>query len=90
MLAVRKKIDLVASAELTAARPARQAIVEIVTSLGAFRHHARAVRGTPDNPMAAAEIEAKALELVAPIIGDWRGAELIDVCRNLEFAGVDA
>ena len=87
VLAVREKIDLVASAELTAARPARQAIVEIVTSHGAFRHHARAVRGTPDNPMSAAEIEAKALDLVTPIIGQGRGAELISVCRNLNSLG---
>ena len=83
VLAVRQKIDLLPSAELTVARPARQAIVEITTSKGTFRHHARAVRGTPDNPMTASEIEAKALDLVAPIIGAERGAQLVDTCRNL-------
>lgn len=83
ILALRQKMDLLPSAELTAARPARQAIVEIATSKGTFRHHARAVRGTPDNPMTATEIEAKALDLVAPIIGPERGAKLVSVCRNL-------
>jgi 2-methylcitrate dehydratase PrpD len=83
VLAVRQKIDLLPSAELTVARPARQAIVEIITSKGALRHHARAVRGTPENPMTAQEIEAKALDLVAPIIGLERGSKLVDVCRNL-------
>jgi 2-methylcitrate dehydratase PrpD len=83
VLAVRQKIDLLPSAELTVARPARQAIVEITTSKGTFRHHARVVRGTPDNPMTASEIEAKALDLVAPIIGAERGAQLVETCRNM-------
>lgn len=87
VMAVRSKIELVASAELTIARPARQAIVEVVTRNGAFRHHARAVRGTPDNPMASGEIEAKALDLVTPIVGAVRGAELIRVCRDLASLG---
>lgn len=83
VLAVRQKIDLLPSAELTVARPARQAIVKIETGMGTFHHHARAVRGTPDNPMTAEEIEAKALDLVAPIIGAARGADLVKMCRNL-------
>ena len=84
VLAIRTKINLVPNAELTIARPARQAIVEIETGRGAFRHHARAVRGTPDNPMSAEEIEAKALDLVAPIIGKARGVQLVEAIRHLE------
>jgi 2-methylcitrate dehydratase PrpD len=84
VLAVRAKINLVPNAELTIARPARQAIVEIETGRGAFCHHARAVRGTPDNPMSAEEIEAKALDLVAPIIGKARGVQLVEAIRHLE------
>jgi len=83
ILALRQKITLLASAELTVARPARQAIVEITTPKGTFRHHARAVRGTPDNPMTANEIEAKAMDLVCPIIGAERAGALVNLCRNL-------
>ncbi|MDB5594088.1 MAG: MmgE/PrpD family protein [Hyphomicrobiales bacterium] len=85
--ALRACIDLVASAELTVALPARQAIVQIETDRGVLRHHARAVRGTPDNPMTAAEIEVKALDLVAPIIGADRGRVLVAVVAQLEQLG---
>jgi len=52
------------------ARPARQAIVEMeLTSGKTCAHHAKAVRGTPDNPMTAQEIEDKATDLIKPIIG---------------------
>lgn len=87
VVAVRSKVALVPSAELTVARPARQAIVEIETSHGKFRHHARAVRGTPENPMSADEIEAKALDLVTPVIGRGRGEQLIEACRDLPSLG---
>ncbi len=84
VLAMRDKISLLPSAELTVARPARQAIVEIETSRGVFRHHARAVRGTPDNPMTGAEIEAKALDLVAPITGAQRAEALVAMVAKIE------
>ncbi|MDB5650277.1 MAG: hypothetical protein JWL62_1797, partial [Hyphomicrobiales bacterium] len=85
--ALRTHITLLPSAELTAAIPARQAIVEIETTSGTWRHHARAVRGTPDNPMDAAEIEAKAIDLVSPIIGDARARGLVSAVANLETLG---
>src|SRR5205807_2161430 len=70
VLEVRKRIEVVPSAELTAAVPARQAIVAVETTDGRkVRRRTTAVRGTPDNPMDQAEVEAKARELVAPIIG---------------------
>ena len=56
--------------------PARQAIVEIDLADGdTVRHHAKAVRGTPDNPMTTPEIEAKARDLVTPIIGAERAEQ---------------
>jgi 2-methylcitrate dehydratase PrpD len=83
--AVRSRIELIPSPELSAAVPARQAIVEIELADGrAVRHHAKAVRGTPDNPMTAHEIEAKALDLMAPIIGPARGERLVAAVRQLE------
>ena len=85
VVALRRRIRLVPSAELTAAKPARQSIVEIATTAGAvLRRHAVAVRGTPDNPMTAAEVEAKALDLVAPIIGDERATALVAAIRDIE------
>jgi 2-methylcitrate dehydratase PrpD len=84
VLALRGRIDLVASPELTAAVPARQAVVEISTASGTFLHHARDVRGTPGNPMTADEIEAKALDLVGPIIGLEMGRALIAVVNSLD------
>jgi 2-methylcitrate dehydratase PrpD len=68
--AVRSRIELVGSPELTVAKPARQAVVEVEFNDGRkARHHAKAVRGTPDNPMTTAEIEAKAIDLCTPITG---------------------
>ena len=85
VLDVRRKIQLVPSPELTTAKPARQAIVEIMTANGeTLRHHARAVRGTPENPMTPAEVEAKALDLVTPVIGAEKAARLVECVRRLD------
>jgi 2-methylcitrate dehydratase PrpD len=83
--AVRNRISMIASDELTAAVPARQAIVEMETHDGKrLRHHAKAVRGTPDNPMTAQEIDAKARDLVEPIIGTARAERLVGAIGQLE------
>ena len=82
--AVRKRVDLVGSRDLTVAKPARQAIVEAELADGrTVRHHARVVRGTPDNPMTTQEIEAKALDLVAPVSGPDKAKRLLEAVRNL-------
>jgi 2-methylcitrate dehydratase PrpD len=84
VLAVRRNVELVGSAELTVARPARQGIVEVELSDGRkVRHHAVAVRGTPDNPMTTPEIETKAIELVAPISGPAKAEGLVKAIANL-------
>jgi 2-methylcitrate dehydratase PrpD len=85
VLAVRSRITAVPSAELTAAVPARQAIVAIETTDGRMlRHRTIAVRGTPDNPMDAAEVEAKARDLMAPVIGAERAESLIAAVAAIE------
>jgi len=82
--AVRRKIELIGSPELTVAKPARQAIVEMELSDGRkVRHHAKAVRGTPDNPMTTAEIETKAIDLVAPISGEAKAKGLVRAIAGL-------
>jgi 2-methylcitrate dehydratase PrpD len=81
---VRSKIELVGSSELTVAKPARQAIVEVELNDGRkARHHAKAVRGTPDNPMTTAEIEAKAIDLVTPISGEAKAKGLVAAISKL-------
>ena len=83
--AVRSRITMIPSPELTKAVPARQAIVEIDLASGAtVRHHAKAVRGTPDNPMTTQEIEGKARDLVLPIIGAERARKLVEAVRNID------
>jgi 2-methylcitrate dehydratase PrpD len=85
VLAVRTRIEVVPSAELTAAVPARQAIVAIETTDGRkLQHRTYAVRGTPDNPMDQAEVEAKARDLVEPIIGAERAEKLVAAVGSLE------
>ncbi|WP_431285511.1 MmgE/PrpD family protein [Humitalea sp. 24SJ18S-53] len=85
VLAMRSKMVLVPSAALTAAVPARQAIVAITGPDGTARlHHARAVRGTPENPMTDAEVEAKAFDLMAPLLGAERAGRLVAALRGLD------
>jgi 2-methylcitrate dehydratase PrpD len=85
VLAVRRRIELIPSKELSKAVPARQAIVEIERNDGTrLRHHAKAVRGTPDNPMTSDEIEEKALDLIAPITGKERASKLVAATGKLE------
>jgi len=84
ILAMRAKIDAIPSAELTEARPARQAIIEIDTQDGrTLIRRTRAVLGTPDNPMNAAQVEEKAGDLIAPILGEHRTNALIEALRGL-------
>jgi 2-methylcitrate dehydratase PrpD len=88
VLAVRKLVELVPSQELQIAVPARQAIVRIDTADGrSLSHRTQVVRGTARNPMDAKEVEAKARELMAPVLGAGRADELIAAIANLEHIG---
>jgi 2-methylcitrate dehydratase PrpD len=89
VLAVRKLVELVGGEEICKkAIPSRQAIVQIETTEGrSLRHHTRVVRGTAANPMEAKEIEAKALDLMAPVLGAERANELIATVRDLDRVG---
>lgn len=91
ILDLRQRIRLIPSAELTAARPARQAIVEVQLRDGQqVRHHARAVRGTPDNPMTIDEVVAKALDLLSPIIGETRAHGLVETVSSIDQLPTDS
>jgi 2-methylcitrate dehydratase PrpD len=87
VLAIRRRITLIPNPELSVAVPARQAIVEVETGRGLLRHHAKAVRGTPDNPMTHEEVATKAIDLVAPVIGRERAQRLLSTIERLEELG---
>ncbi len=85
VLALRGKITVVPSDELTHAKPARQAIVGLELEDGRYvEKRTTAVRGTPDNPMPSAEVQAKADDLMTPVCGASRSAEIIDTVMKLE------
>jgi 2-methylcitrate dehydratase PrpD len=90
ILALRQRIGVVADPELTRALPPRQAIVRITMRDGReLEERARAVRGTPDNPMALPEVEAKAQDLLSPVLGAARARALIaGIWRIEELASV--
>ena len=85
VLALRRKIELLGDDELSRAMPSRQGIVELELTDGRrLRHHTRAVRGTPDNPMTRAEVDAKSYDLMAPVLGRSRARKLCDAVWNLD------
>ncbi len=83
--ALREKVQLLGDDAMSAAMPSRQGIVELELAGGRrLRHHTRAVRGTPDNPMTRAEVDAKSYDLLAPAIGRGRARKLCDAVWNLD------
>jgi len=85
VLALRARIELRGDDALTQAMPSRQGIVELRLRDGReFRHHTRAVRGTAENPMTRAEVDAKSYALIAPVIGRSRARRLCDLIWRLE------
>jgi len=84
VLAVRRRIELKPSPALTAAG-GRQAIVTLHLADGrTLRHHTEVVKGTWQNPMSRAEVEAKCVDLLQPILGQRRTRALIDQVWNIE------
>ncbi|HTH96375.1 MAG TPA: MmgE/PrpD family protein [Stellaceae bacterium] len=85
VLAVRAKIEMVPSAEMTRTPPPRQATVEVTTHDGRiFSHHTGAVRGTPDNPMTRDEVEHKARKLMTDHLRASGAERIIELVRGLE------
>jgi len=85
VLGLRKRVELRGDDALSRAMPRREGIVEIELKDGRrLEHHTGAVRGTPENPMTRAEVEAKALDLAAPVIGRARAQKLCAAVRDVE------
>jgi len=82
---LRARINLVYSPELTIAEPARQAKLALRLKDGRdLHHHTVAVKGTPANPMARHEVAEKSMDLIAPVMGEERGRELVELLLGLE------
>jgi 2-methylcitrate dehydratase PrpD len=85
ILALKAKIALVPSEELAQAMPRRQAIVAAKTRDGrSLSQRTVAVRGTADNPMTQAEVEAKAFDLIGGVLGARRAKALLRAMAKLE------
>ncbi|HWG05836.1 MAG TPA: MmgE/PrpD family protein [Beijerinckiaceae bacterium] len=88
VLAVRKLVELAGSEELQKAKPPRQAIVRIDLADGrSLSHRTTIVRGTAGNPVSAQEVEAKALDLMTPVLGAGRAKDLIAAVQSLDTFG---
>jgi len=86
VLAVKSRIKLELDPELTHARPRRQGIVEVQTKdHRMLRVHVKSVRGTADNPMNDQEVEDKARDLIAPVLGSAKCEKIFALVKNLEL-----
>src|SRR5437899_6311478 len=81
----RAKVSLVRDEELAKLLPVRVAIVEIDLTDGTrLSERVDAVRGTPRNPMARAEVIDKARDLITPILARETSARLIETVYAIE------
>jgi len=81
----RGKVDLVRDDELSKFLPARVAVVEIELNDGTrLSERISAVRGTPRNPMARAEVTDKASDLITPVLGRDVSRKLIEKVFAIE------
>ncbi len=83
--AMKRRISMIPSAMLERARIKRQAIVEIRTKDGRkLKHRTYGVKGTRDNPMKRADVDAKCDELLTGAQGKARARKLINRIWTLE------
>ncbi len=82
---LKKRIELIGSPALTDPLNGWSGEVEIRLRDGrTLKHRTLAARGSNFNPMTRAEEDAKALDLVAPVLGKKRAATLIAMVWNIE------
>ena len=85
VLRQRAKVNLVRDEELAKLLPVRVAVVEIELNDGSrLSERITAVRGTPRNPMARAEVIAKAGDLIMPVLGREASSRLIETIFTIE------
>lgn len=88
VLAVRKRVELVPSQVLQAAKTRHLTAVRIQTRDGRWlSHRVDKLLGTAQDPMDAQQIEAKARDLMGPVLGTARVKELIATIGRIERLG---
>src|SRR3954466_1045854 len=81
----RKKVELVKDPELAKLLPVRVAVVEVTLNDNTkLSERVTAVRGTPRNPMSHAEVVAKASDLIAPVLGSFEAARLVEAVYAID------
>ncbi len=85
VLEVKARINLVPEPEVARVPPLRHSIVEVNTKDGRrLQKRVTTFRGNEDNPLSTEEVEAKALDLLEPVLGTQRSRQLIDAVGRLE------
>ena len=85
VLALRKRVELVADEEYERLRPVKHYAVDLTLKDGRVLHkHTDAVRGTTQNPMTRQEVEDKCFGLMASILGKKRAKALCEAVWNIE------
>ena len=87
VLAVKQRVELVGDRALMDPAAPRSANVEVRLRDGrTVTHFTRHAPGTKENPLDTAGVAAKARTLIAPVLGDERGEQVITRINTLETA----
>lgn len=85
VLAVARRIETVGDPALTDALRRWRCEMAITLDDGrVLRHRILAAKGTSENPVSSDEEDAKAMDLMAPVLGDKRSRELIASLYRIE------
>jgi 2-methylcitrate dehydratase PrpD len=85
VLDMKSRISVVEDPSLRTAATSRTGVVEVATRDDVqLREHVIHVRGTAENRMTTAEVEAKCRALLDPVLGADRAERLITTVRHLE------
>ncbi len=85
LVALRKRVRLIADDELEKLRPEKHAILDLTLRNGrTFHQHVKAVRGTTQNPMPRAEVDEKCYHLMASVLGKKQARALCDTIWTIE------
>ena len=84
VLEIKKRIELIGTPAMTDVKRRWHAEVEVHLKDGRrLKHYTYAARGSSYNPMAREEENAKALDLLSPVLGSRRATGLIDAVWNI-------
>jgi 2-methylcitrate dehydratase PrpD len=85
VLAVKRRIKAVGDPALTDKQRRWRGIIKVETTDGQMlTHQTMAAKGSIENPVTRTEEQAKALDLIEPILGKRRTADLLDRLWNLD------